>query len=145
IHPETRHGQNFLIDLNLLDLLVRAAEIGPRDVVLEVGTGLGSLTTRLAAEAAAVVTVEIDPRLQQLASEEFTAAGLTNITLLPQDALQSKNTMSPAVLAAIRERMAGIPGSRFKLAANLPYNVATPIVSNLLSADPLPVSLTATI
>jgi len=143
IAPQTRHGQNFLIDLNLLDLLVRAADIGPSDVVLEVGTGLGSLTTRLAAAAAAVVTVEIDPRLHQLASEELT--GAANVTLLNQDALQSKNTISPAVLSAVREQMARHAGSRFKLAANLPYNVATPILSNLLSADPLPVSLTATI
>ena len=74
IRPETRHGQNFLIDLNLLDLLVRTADIGKSDVVLEVGTGLGSLTTRLAEKAAAVVTVEIDPRLYQLASEELAAA-----------------------------------------------------------------------
>src|SRR5262245_58294652 len=145
IRPLARHGQNFLIDLNLLDLLVRTAKIGPQDVVLEVGTGLGSLTTRLAAAAAAVVTVEIDPRLQQLASEEFAAAGLTNVTLLAQDALQSKNTMSPAVLSAVQEQLARHAGSRFKLTANLPYNVATPILSNLLSADPWPVSLTATI
>jgi len=71
IRPETRHGQNFLIDLNLLDLLARAADVGPDDVVLEVGTGLGSLTARIAPLAAAVVTVEIDRRLFQLASEEL--------------------------------------------------------------------------
>ena len=143
IRPETRHGQNFLIDLNLLDLLVRSADVGPSDVVLEVGTGLGSLTTRLAEKAAAVVTVEIDPRLFQLASEQLAEAA--NVTLLQQDALQSKNTLSPAVLDAVREKLAQAPGRQFKLAANLPYNVATPILSNLLAADPLPVSLTATI
>jgi 16S rRNA (adenine1518-N6/adenine1519-N6)-dimethyltransferase len=145
IHPETRHGQNFLIDLNLLDLLVRAADVGPQDVVLEIGTGLGSLTTRLAQEAAAVVTVEIDSRLHQMAAEEFDTTGLRNITLLQQDALHNKNTMSPAVLDTVREVLSQHPGSRFKLAANLPYNVATPILSNLLTASPLPVSLTATI
>jgi len=143
IAPQTRHGQNFLIDLNLLDLLVRAADIGPSDVILEVGTGLGSLTTRLAALAAAVITVEIDSRLHQLASEELT--GAANVTLLNQDALRTKNTISPAVLEAVREQLARRPGSRFKLAANLPYNVATPILSNLLAAEPLPVSMTATI
>src|SRR5215471_6913233 len=79
IQPQTRHGQNFLIDLNLLDLLVRTASVGPQDVVLEIGTGLGSLTTRLAAQAAAVITVEIDPQLFQLASEEL--AGLANVTM----------------------------------------------------------------
>jgi 16S rRNA (adenine1518-N6/adenine1519-N6)-dimethyltransferase len=143
IHPETRHGQNFLIDLNLLDLLVRKADLGPQDVVLEVGTGLGSLTARMAALAAAVVTVEIDPNLYQLASEEVGA--LPNVTMLQQDALKSKNTLHPAVLTAVKEKLAAHSGSYFKLVANLPYNVATPILSDLLTADPLPLSMTATI
>jgi 16S rRNA (adenine1518-N6/adenine1519-N6)-dimethyltransferase len=143
IRPQIQHGQNFLIDLNLLDLLVRTAHLGSQDVVLEVGTGMGSLTARLAAEAAAVVTVELDPRLFQLASEEL--AGLTNVTMLQQDALKNKNTLHPAVLAAVREKLAAHPGAQLKLVANLPYNVATPVLSNLLTADPLPVSLTATV
>lgn len=143
IRPALRHGQNFLIDLNLLDLLVRAADIGSGDVVLEIGTGLGSLTTRLAERAAAVVTVEIDERLQALAAEEL--GGRANVTLLRQDALKNKNTLHPAVLDAVRAQLAAQPHTQFKLASNLPYNVATPILSNLLTADPVPVSLTATI
>jgi 16S rRNA (adenine1518-N6/adenine1519-N6)-dimethyltransferase len=143
IQPETRHGQNFLIDLNLLDLLLETAALGPRDVVLEVGTGLASLTTRMAELAAAVVTVEIDPRLFQLASEELSDA--PNVVMLQQDALKNKNQISPAVLDAVRTKIAEAPGRQLKLVANLPYNVATPILSNLLSVDPLPVSMTATI
>jgi 16S rRNA (adenine1518-N6/adenine1519-N6)-dimethyltransferase len=143
IRPETRHGQNFLIDLNLLDLLLATADLSKSDVVLEVGTGLGSLTTRMAEQAAAVVTVEIDSRLFQLASEEL--SDFDNVTMLQQDALKSKNHMHPAVLEAVRAKVAEQPGWRFKLVANLPYNVATPILSNLLTADPLPDSLTATI
>jgi len=143
IRPQTRHGQNFLIDLNLLDLLVRKANLGPQDVVLEVGTGLGSLTGRMAQLAAAVITVEIDPHLYQLASEEVGALG--NVTMLQQDALKNKNTLHPAVLATVREKLAALPGTYFKLVANLPYNVATPILSNLLTADPLPLSMTVTI
>jgi len=143
IRPQGRHGQNFLIDLNLLDLLVRAADVSKRDVVLEVGTGMGSLTTRLAERAAAVVTVEIDQRVQSLAAEEL--GGARNVQMLLQDALKNKNTLHPAVLEAVRQELAAHPGTQFKLAANLPYNVATPILSNLLTADPLPVSMTVTI
>ena len=143
LRPETRRGQNFLIDLNLLDLLVGAADLGPHDVVLEVGTGLGSLTSRLAPLAAHVVTVEIDPHIYQLASEEL--ADLPNVTMLRQDALQNKNHIDPAVLDEVRTQLAAKPQRRFKLAANLPYNIATPILSNLLASQPTPVSLTATI
>ena len=143
IRPLGQHGQNFLIDLNLLDLLVRTADIGPQDVVLEIGTGLGSLTARVAQLAAGVVTVEIDPRLFALASEELT--GLANVTMLQQDALKNKNTIHPAVLEAVRHKLDAYPGSQLKLVANLPYNIATPILSNLLTTNPAPVSLTATI
>jgi 16S rRNA (adenine1518-N6/adenine1519-N6)-dimethyltransferase len=143
MNPQTRHGQNFLIDLNLLDLLVRTANLGERDVVLEIGTGLGSLTAKLAPLVAAVVTVEIDPRLYALASEEL--APLGNVTLLQQDALKNKNALHPAILDTVKERLAAQAASHFKLVANLPYNVATPILSNLLVADPSPFSMTATI
>jgi 16S rRNA (adenine1518-N6/adenine1519-N6)-dimethyltransferase len=143
IRPQGRHGQNFLIDLNLLDLLVRTANLGPSDVVLEVGTGMGSLTARMAPLVAGVVTVEIDPRLFALASEEL--ARHANVTMLQQDALKNKNTLHPAVLDAVREKLAATGGSQLKLVANLPYNVATPILSNLLTIDPVPASMTATI
>jgi 16S rRNA (adenine1518-N6/adenine1519-N6)-dimethyltransferase len=143
IRPDVRHGQNFLIDLNLLDVLIDAADLDERDVVLEVGTGMGSLTALLAERAAHVVTVEIDARLHQLASEELEHFG--NITMLLQDALRNKNTIAAEVLAEVQTHLAAAPDRRFKLVANLPYNVATPILSNLLTAEPAPVSLTATI
>ncbi len=141
--PYAKHGQNFLIDLNLLDLLVRTADVQPNDVVLEVGTGTGSLTVRLAEQAGAVVTVEIDPHLAQLASEQFDPGA--PITLLRQDALRNKNNFAPLVLDTIRTHIANIPGARFKLVANLPYSVATPVISNLLKSDLPPISMTVTI
>ncbi len=125
IKLQHRHGQNFLIDLNLQRLIVDSAKLGAFDVVLEVGTGTGALTALMAERAAAVVTVEIDSQLYQLASEEL--FGLDNVTMLQQDALYNKNTISPAVLDAVREKLAGHPGRQFKLVANLPYSVATPI------------------
>ena len=143
VRPDTRHGQNFLIDLNLQRLLASTAELGPDDVVLEVGTGTGALTARLAAKAAEVVTVEVDHELYQLASEEL--ADLGNVTMLCQDALRNKNNLHPRILETVREKLDQAPGQRFKLAANLPYNIATPVIANLLSVEPPPVSMTVTI
>lgn len=143
IHPQTRHGQNFLIDLNLVELLVDSADLGPDDVVLEVGTGTGSLTAMMAERAAHVVSVEIDANMQQFASESL--IDFDNITLLNLDALKNKNRFDPQLMATIGELMAAAPNRRFKLAANLPYNIATPVVSNLLSTEITPVSMTVTI
>lgn len=143
LRPDTRKGQNFLIDLNLLDILADAAELGPEDVVLEVGTGLGSLTALMAPRVAAVVTVEVDPHVQRLAAEEL--AVLPNVTMLLQDALKNKNRLHPLILETVQQRLEEVPGRRFKLVANLPYNIATPLIANLLSTPITPVSMTVTI
>jgi 16S rRNA (adenine1518-N6/adenine1519-N6)-dimethyltransferase len=143
ISPKTRHGQNFLIDLNLLDVLFETARIEPRDVVLEVGTGTGSLTGKLARAAAAVVSVELDPQMHQLASEEL--IDFDNVRLMRRDALKNKNHLNPDVLAAVKERLSAVPDARFKLAANLPFNIATPIIGNLLACDMPPETMTVTI
>jgi len=143
IQPQTKFGQNFLIDLNLVELIVSTAELGPRDVVLEVGTGMGSLTVLMAAKAAHVVTVEIDHYLAPMARAEFD--NFDNITLLEQDALRNKNNLHPHVIATLQEKVAAVPGGRIKLVANLPYNVATPIISNLLDMEPWPTRMVTTI
>jgi 16S rRNA (adenine1518-N6/adenine1519-N6)-dimethyltransferase len=143
IRIKSRHGQNFLIDLNLQRLLVDSADLGPDDVVLEVGTGTGALTALMAPRVAAIVTVEIDPQLYQLASEEL--FGLDNVIMLQQDALKNKNNMHPTVLQTLREQLAGGAGRRLKLVANLPYSVATPVISNLLTTDIPPTAMTVTI
>ena len=96
LQPQTRFGQNFLIDLNLVELIAKTAELTPQDVVLEVGTGMGSLTTIMAAQAGHVLTVEIDHFLAPLAQREFER--FDNITLMQQDALKSKNQLHPQVV-----------------------------------------------
>jgi len=143
IRPDSRRGQNFLIDLNLLELLLEASQVGPDEVALEIGTGLGSLTALLARRTAAVVTVEVDSRLQQLAAEQL--IDFDNVTMLHQDALKNKNNLDPRVLDAVRSELEKRGAARYRLVANLPYNIATPVVSNLLSVAPLPASLTVTI
>jgi 16S rRNA (adenine1518-N6/adenine1519-N6)-dimethyltransferase len=143
IQPQTKFGQNFLIDLNLVQMIADTAQLSKRDVVLEVGTGMGSLTTIMAAKAGHVVTVEIDHYLAPLARDEFT--NLDNVTLLEMDALKNKHNFEPLVIDTLREKMASIPGARLKLVANLPYNVATPIISNMLNVDPWPARMVVTI
>lgn len=143
IHPRGRLGQNFLIDLNLLRLLRDSAEIDERDVVLEVGTGTGSLTGAMAELAAAVVTVEVDPIMHEMAKQEL--FGKTNVRFLFADILKNKNTLNAEVLDAIKAELAVDSFRRFKLCANLPYAVATPLLSNLLLSETPPVSMTVTI
>ena len=143
IRIKGKHGQNFLVDLNLLRILIDAAKLEPNDVVLEIGTGTGSLTAQIAEQVAAVVTVEIDPQMFQLASEELFE--LPNVTMLQQDALRNKNNLDEGMLDAVRSQLAVAPERQFKLVANLPYNVATPILTNLLASSLVPRTMTITI
>jgi 16S rRNA (adenine1518-N6/adenine1519-N6)-dimethyltransferase len=133
LHPRSDLGQNFLIDLNLIDCLVHEADLGPRDVVLEIGTGTGGLTMHLAERAAAVVSIEVDHRVCALAQHAL--AHLSNVTLLNCDALRNKNCLSPALLEAAEAQLAAGPDRRLKLVANLPYCIATPVISNLVATD----------
>jgi 16S rRNA (adenine1518-N6/adenine1519-N6)-dimethyltransferase len=143
IRPATRHGQNFLIDLNLHRLIVDSAQLTKQDVVLEIGTGTGAITQLVAEQAGAVVTVEIDGHLFELASEML--IDRQNVTMLHTDALKNKNHFNPAVAEAVGNALAAGPGRRLKLVANLPYNIATPVLSNLLAWEYTPHSMVATI
>jgi len=132
IHPKNKLGQNFLIDLNLLDLIVRTSELDRQDVVLEVGCGTGSLTARLCDAAGSVISVEVDPDFVTLVREA--TAARTNLTLLHADILKNKNELNPGMVTAIRSSI-GQPARRLKLVSNLPYVVATPVIANLLLTD----------
>ncbi len=132
LEPRHRLGQNFLIDLNLHDLIADTAGVGPGDLVLEVGTGAGALTSLMAARGAEVLAVEVDPGMAELAGEATAGA---NVRILNLDALAGKHAIEPRVLDALREAR-GESGDRpYKLVANLPYNIATPLIMNLLVDD----------
>ena len=136
LYPRGDLGQNFLIDLNLLELVVREAELSPADVVLEVGPGTGSLTTYLGAVAGQVVSVEYDPNMYAFALDA--TSHYTNVTLLNCDALRNKNHLATQVLEALdvalqKVREATSADPVIKLVANLPYHVGTPIISNLMA------------
>ena len=132
LEAKSKLGQNFLIDLNLLDLIVRSAELDHADAVLEVGTGTGSLTARLAEVAGSVTTVEIDRSLQPVARQ--IVGNRPNVRFVHGDCLARKNELNPEMLAAWEEEFAKHGCTRRKLVANLPYVIATPLVTNLLVA-----------
>ena len=128
-HPQYKWGQNFLIDLNLMNCLTEAADIQPHDTILEVGTGTGSLTELIAERAGGVVTVEIDKQLAEIAA--INLSNFQNISLIHTDILATKSTIDPAVLSAVDKACRHFD-QPFKLVANLPYQVASPLIINLL-------------
>jgi 16S rRNA (adenine1518-N6/adenine1519-N6)-dimethyltransferase len=113
-------GQHFLVDENLLGVIDRLAELGPEDVVLEVGPGLGVLTTYLADRAAHVHAVELDRSLEPRLREALD--GRENVELQFGDAL--------------RLDLASLAPTPTKLVSNLPYNIATPLIVESLDGLP---------
>jgi 16S rRNA (adenine1518-N6/adenine1519-N6)-dimethyltransferase len=124
LRPTKQLGQNFVIDPNTVRRLVRTAGVGVDDVVVEVGPGLGSLTLGLLPEVARVVAVEIDPPLARqlpLTVAERAPGLVGRLEVVLQDAL----------------RLEGVPGPPpTAFVANLPYNVAVPVLLRLLEKLP---------
>ena len=121
---QKRFGQNFLIDPHVLEKIMAAAQIGPEDCVLEIGPGIGTMTQYLAERAARVVAVEIDEGLIPILQETLKDYG--NVTLIRADILK----------VDIKELAQEYGGGRpFKVVANLPYYITTPIVMGLLEGD----------
>ena len=123
----THYGQHFLIDLNLMRLMVESAAISDEDVVLEVGCGTGSLTEALVEQAGHVVAVDLDTTVFAIAQAQL--ATTQNITLLNCDILKNKHTLHPEVTEAIGRARQRHPG-RLLLVANLPYHVASAVIMN---------------
>ena len=123
---DPRKGQNFLFDGNLLRALVRDAEIPTEIPVLEVGPGAGTLTRVLLERQAPLIAIEIDPILVSYLRETFAGERLE---VVETDALETKNSLSKALLAAI-------PKTEFQLVANLPYAIASPLVCLLVESCP---------
>jgi 16S rRNA (adenine1518-N6/adenine1519-N6)-dimethyltransferase len=133
IRPNKSLGQHFLIDLNLMRLLLTIANVTGDDIVLEVGCGTGSLTQELSEKAAAVIAVEIDTGLAEIAQQQL--ADKKNVRIINVDILQKKSVINPDVIKLIKTLRKKFSG-RFLLVANLPYNVASPLVINLLVGSP---------
>jgi len=131
-------GQNFLIDHNLLQFLVRAGEVCGDDFLLDVGAGTGLLTRHLAELAWQVWAVEIDRRMFDFCSAY--TSGLTNVRMLNQDVLKDKYHLDPELESGILAELESRPGARFKVVSNLPYSISTLLIPILLEG-PIPVEL----
>ncbi len=120
LRASKRLGQNFLVDRSVVQGIVDAAELSPADTVLEIGPGIGTLTQGLAETGARVVAVELDKKLPAVLAE--TLKGYDNVQIVPGDILKLN-------IPEILELRAG---ERFKVVANLPYYITTPIIMTLL-------------
>ena len=120
--PRRAFGQNFVSDPNTVRRIARMANVGAHDHVVEIGAGLGSLTLALAETGARITAIEIDHGIAPVLHD--VVKDLPNVSVVVGDALELDwNEISP-------------PGSKAVVVANLPYNVATPLVADLLDAIP---------
>ncbi len=124
---QKRFGQNFLIDLHILDKIIEGSGIGPDDCVLEIGPGIGTMTQQLSRRAGHVIAVEIDKALIPILRD--TLAECPNVTVINGDILKTD------IRALSRDCH---DGKDLKVVANLPYYITTPIIMELLEKD-LPV------
>lgn len=120
---QKKYGQNFLIDTHVLDKIIRAAQIGPEDFVVEVGPGIGTMTQYLAYAAGHVTAIEIDKALIPIL--EDTLKDYDNVTLLNEDILKVD------LCRLAEEENEGRP---VKVVANLPYYITTPIIMGLFES-----------
>lgn len=123
LRPDKRLGQNFLQDPDILDKIVRIADVQPDDTVLEVGPGLGSLTRHLAATAEAVVAVEFDKRLIEPLGKSL--VDYTNTRVVQGDIL----AVTPSEI---------IGASSYIVVANIPYYITSALLRHLLESSPRP-------
>ena len=126
--PRHRFGQNFMIDQNLVRLVAGAGEVRPEDLVIEVGPGTGTLTEELLERSNEVAVVEIDRNLAAMLRNRFD--GRPNFRLIEGDALAGKHELNADLLTLLAS--AKTDGRSAKLVANLPYNIASPLVIGLL-------------
>lgn len=142
VRPKRHFGQHFLVDLNLMRIIVDQADPDPDDVVLEIGTGTGSLTKALADRAGFVVGVEVDAALFSIARQQL--ADKANVHLICGDILEGKHKLNEAVCRAI-EQARRIYTHRLLLVANLPYCAASAVLINLIVGPVVADAMTVTV
>lgn len=122
-------GQNFITDKNLLDKIVELSGVDENDVVVEIGTGAGTLTRAIAEKAKKVYSFEVDRALKPVLDE--TLSGLDNVEVIFKDVLKMKD-----------KELLEIVGEKFKVVANIPYYITTALVMRFLEEDVHPSAIT---
>ena len=125
-------GQHFLIDEEVLELITSSAGLTPTDVIMEIGPGLGVLTRELAGRGGWVVAVELDNKLAAILKQSL--ASFDNVTVINENVLQ----VDPAIL--LQEQEARFPAGisspfSYKVVANLPYYITSPVLRHFLEAS----------
>lgn len=128
-HFQKSLGQNFLVDNNIINKIIDGAGIGPEDTVLEIGAGIGTLTRALAERAGKVVVIELDRKLEPILNE--TLSGLDNIEIHWGNALKVN---WDELLKDKSEGGYGLGGKPYKIVANLPYYITTPLMMHALES-----------
>ena len=121
LSPRKGWGQHFLVDRNILNKVIRTAQVGKEDVVLEIGPGLGEMTLALARQAKRVIAVEIDPKLAEILKKKV--AGYSNVEVVREDIL--KVDFDP-----FRDQ----EDHPIKVVANLPYQISTPLLFRFIES-----------
>ena len=120
--PSKRFGQNFLIDKNIIKKILNQAKLGPKDIVLEIGPGIGTMTRELAKKAQKIIAVEKDPKMIEILKE--TTQDFQNIEIINADIMKYE-------VPKIKYR-------DYKVIANLPYYITSPVIRKLLETENKP-------
>ncbi len=123
--PMHRRGQNFIIDKNIIQKIIQQSQITPTDHILEIGPGLGVLTNELSANAKKVLAVDIDKKIINILENEF---NWPNVKIIKSDILKISN----------KEIVKYLGSRKYKLIANLPYQITSEVIAKFLKEDPRP-------
>jgi len=139
LHPNRKNGQNFLIDKNILEKIIAAADLKPTDNVLEIGPGFGVLTQELVKHAGNVIAVEQDKRLAEFLEKEIKKEK-SNLEIINDDILQIQNSKfkTQNYNSKLKTKFAvnyQLPITDYKIVSNLPYQITSPVLWKFLQEE----------
>ncbi|MBU0636713.1 MAG: 16S rRNA (adenine(1518)-N(6)/adenine(1519)-N(6))-dimethyltransferase RsmA [Patescibacteria group bacterium] len=133
IKPVRSKGQNFLIKEEIYDDIIKAADLKPDDIVLEVGPGLGFLTTKLAKKVKQVIAIELDDKLAGVLHMGLVSQKIKNVEVINEDILENQKFPKQSIQDAMEQ--AKIKNQKYKIVANLPFNITSIFLRKFLSDE----------